>query len=114
MAQLLGYARVELEPGQARRVRFDVPTARLAFSDRNLRKIVEPGEIQVWVGSHSAASGNGLPSVSTTNGAISNTGLSVAEPVVGCATSRATIEITGGVHLVTADDARLVNVEVLD
>ena len=114
VAQLLGYARVELEPGQARRVRFDVPTARLAFSDRNLRKIVEPGEIQVWVGSHSAASGNGLPSVSTTNGAISNTGLNVAEPVVGCATSRATIEITGEVHLVTADDARLVNVEVLD
>jgi len=114
IVQLLGYGRVELEPGQSRRVRFDVPTARFAFSDRSLRKIVEPGDVEVWIGSHSAASGNELPSVSTTNGAISNTGLSVAEPVVGTATPRALVEITGELHFVTKDDPRLVRVEVLD
>ncbi|PFG15887.1 beta-glucosidase [Propionicimonas paludicola] len=114
VVQLLGYARVELEPGQSRRVRFDVPTTRFAFTDRSLRKIVEPGDVEVWVGSHSAASGNGLPSVSTTNGAISNTGLNVAEPVVGHATQRARIELTGEVYPVTNADARQVRVEVVD
>jgi len=113
VVQLLGYTRVELEPGQSRRIRFDVPTARFAFSDRSLRKIVEPGAVEVWVGSHSSASSNDLPSVSTTNGAISNTGLSIAAPVPGTATERALLQLTGDVHLVTADDARLVRVEVV-
>jgi Beta-glucosidase-related glycosidases len=113
VVQLLGYTRVELEPGQSRRIRFDVPTARFAFSDRSLRKIVEPGDVEVWVGSHCAASANQLPSVSTTNGAISNSGLSIAEPVAGTATTRAAITVTGEVHPVGLQDARLVRAEVI-
>jgi beta-xylosidase len=114
IVQLLGYARVELDAGQSRRLRFDVPTARFAFCDRSLRKIIEPGDVEVWVGSHAAASNNDLPSVSTTNGAISNSGLSIAEPVVGAATSRATIQLTGEVYPVSSADARMVRVEVCD
>ena len=50
--QLLAFARVEVEAGQSVRVRFSVPPARFAFSGLDLRRIVEPGEIQVWVGAH--------------------------------------------------------------
>jgi beta-glucosidase len=50
VAQLLGYQRVHLAPGQSTTVRFRVPTARLAFSDRSLTRVVEPGEIELWVG----------------------------------------------------------------
>lgn len=50
VAQLLGYARVDLEPGESAAVEFRVPTSRLAFSDRSLRRVIEPGGIQLWVG----------------------------------------------------------------
>jgi len=50
VAQLLGYARVHLEPGERTVVRFDVPTTRLAFSDRTMRRVVEPGDVDLWVG----------------------------------------------------------------
>ena len=48
--QLLGYARVELAPGESAEVAFDVPTTRLAFSDRRLVRVVEPGDVTVSVG----------------------------------------------------------------
>jgi len=47
---LAGYARVALEPGQARRVAFGVHADRTAFSGRPGRRIVEPGEIGVGIG----------------------------------------------------------------
>ena len=50
VAQLLGYRRVHLAPGQSTTVRFRVPTARLAFTDRTHTRVVEPGEIELWVG----------------------------------------------------------------
>ncbi|HEX7490635.1 MAG TPA: glycoside hydrolase family 3 C-terminal domain-containing protein, partial [Candidatus Limnocylindrales bacterium] len=50
VAQLVGYARVELEPGEAAVVRFSVPTTRVAFSGRDLVRAVEPGAIDLWVG----------------------------------------------------------------
>jgi beta-glucosidase len=50
VAQLLGYRRVHLAPGQSATVRFDVPTGRLAFTDRTYIRIVEPGEVELWVG----------------------------------------------------------------
>ncbi|MGC4888153.1 glycoside hydrolase family 3 N-terminal domain-containing protein [Micromonospora sp. DT227] len=50
VAQLLGYRRVRLEPGQSVTVALTVPTTRLAFSDRTLTRVVEPGEVEVWVG----------------------------------------------------------------
>jgi beta-xylosidase len=47
---LAGYARVTLEPGQARRVTFGVHADRTAFSGRTGRRIVEPGDIGVGIG----------------------------------------------------------------
>ncbi|MEW2327530.1 glycoside hydrolase family 3 N-terminal domain-containing protein [Micromonospora chersina] len=50
VAQLLGYRRVHLEPGQSVTVELTVPTTRLAFSDRTLTRVVEPGDVDLWVG----------------------------------------------------------------
>ena len=46
----LGYRRVSLAPGESATVRFEVPTTRLAFSDRNYNRVVEPGDVDLWVG----------------------------------------------------------------
>lgn len=50
VAQLLGYQRVHLAPGRSVTVTFTVPTTRLAFSDRTFTRVVEPGEVDLWVG----------------------------------------------------------------
>lgn len=50
VAQLLAYERVALEPEQSAVVRFTVPTTRLAFSDRRMVRVVEPGAVELWVG----------------------------------------------------------------
>ncbi|TDN90657.1 glycoside hydrolase family 3 N-terminal domain-containing protein [Microbacterium sp. BK668] len=50
VAQLVGYARVALEPGETTVVRFDVPVGRLSFTDRRGARVVEPGDIEFWVG----------------------------------------------------------------
>ncbi|HYH73785.1 MAG TPA: glycoside hydrolase family 3 N-terminal domain-containing protein [Nocardioides sp.] len=77
VAQLLGFHRLHLEPGVSAEVTLTVPPARLAFTDRSGRRVVEPGELRVWVGT----SGDDL----------------------GAPTS---VELTGEVHAVTADDER--------
>ena len=50
VAQLIAFTRVALEPGETVRVHLTVPTTRLAFSDRDLVRVVEPGEVELWVG----------------------------------------------------------------
>jgi len=50
VAQLVGFQRVALEAGRSVTVTFEVPTARLAFSNRELVRVVEPGDFEVWVG----------------------------------------------------------------
>jgi hypothetical protein len=50
VAQLLGYHRVELAAGQSAEVELTIPAARLAFTDRSGRRVVEPGALEVWVG----------------------------------------------------------------
>ncbi|MFE9603809.1 glycoside hydrolase family 3 N-terminal domain-containing protein [Streptomyces hokutonensis] len=50
---LLGFAKVALEPGEEATVRFHVHTDRLAFTGLVGRRIVEPGEILLQVGSSS-------------------------------------------------------------
>ncbi|MDR8412036.1 glycoside hydrolase family 3 C-terminal domain-containing protein [Nonomuraea sp. 3-1Str] len=49
LAQLVGFARVELAPGQAARVAFDVPPRLLSFTGRDGRRVVEPGEVVLSV-----------------------------------------------------------------
>ena len=51
--QLTGFAAVRLEPGASARVRFHVHADRSAFTGRDLRRIVEPGEVEVLVGTSS-------------------------------------------------------------
>lgn len=77
VAQLLAYQRVELAPGESVEVTFGVPTTRLAFSDRHLVRIVEPGRIELWVG-----------------------------PDCRTRETEAALEITGPLHPVSIDDER--------
>jgi beta-glucosidase len=51
---LLGFARIALNPGQARRVMFRVHPSRLAFYDPCMRFVVEPGAFTFSVGASSA------------------------------------------------------------
>ncbi|KSW19794.1 glycosyl hydrolase [Cellulomonas sp. B6] len=81
VAQLLGYHRVELAPGQSVDVELVVPAQRLAFTDRSGRRVVEPGELRVWVGP------------------------SCAEREV-----EAGVELAGETYAVTLDDARWTHV----
>jgi beta-xylosidase len=48
--QLTGFARVGLAPGESRQIRFSVHADRTAFTGRDLGRIVEPGEIEVYAG----------------------------------------------------------------
>lgn len=50
VAQLVAYARVPLAASEEATVSFEVPTARLAFTDQRMRRIVEPGDTVFWVG----------------------------------------------------------------
>ena len=51
---LLGFTRVPLDPGQARRVTFTVHPSRLAFYDPQMRFVVEPGAFTFSIGASSA------------------------------------------------------------
>ncbi|WP_019815684.1 beta-xylosidase/alpha-l-arabinosidase, partial [Saccharomonospora saliphila] len=48
--QLAGFARVDLDPGQRARVSFSLHADRTAFTGADLRRVVEPGAIGVFVG----------------------------------------------------------------
>jgi beta-glucosidase len=48
--ELKAFARVGLEPGASRAVRFAVPLGQLGFYDRQLDHVVEPGPVEVLVG----------------------------------------------------------------
>ncbi len=47
---LLGFARISVEPGQARKITFTVHPSRLAFYDPHMRFVTEPGEFTFSVG----------------------------------------------------------------
>ena len=53
ITQLVGFARVPLEAGRRCRIHFSVDPSQLAFFDRGMRLIVEPGEIRFAVGASS-------------------------------------------------------------
>ncbi|SNS50740.1 beta-glucosidase [Streptosporangium subroseum] len=48
--QLTGFARVRLEPGASASATFTVHADRTAFTGRDLRRVVEPGDLEVFVG----------------------------------------------------------------
>jgi hypothetical protein len=51
--ELAGFTRVGLEPGERARVTFTLHADRTAFTGADLRRVVEPGEIRVAIGSSS-------------------------------------------------------------
>lgn len=83
VVQLVGYARVQLEPGEHADVTFDVPTTRVALSDRRMVRVVEPGLIELALGRSSQD--------------------------LELTTS---VELTGSVHEVRRTDRRIVEVRV--
>ena len=109
VAQMLGYSRVELDAGESVRVTYSVPASRFAFSDRRMVKVVEPGDVEVWFASHSAAS-DGARAEEATNGAIVSEKIAQVRRIPGVSTARAIVAITGDVHEVTATDLRVVDV----
>ncbi|MFE1796021.1 glycoside hydrolase family 3 N-terminal domain-containing protein [Streptomyces sp. NPDC059517] len=52
--RLIGYARVALEPGEARRLRVTVPADLASFTGRDGRRVVEPGALDVRLAASSA------------------------------------------------------------
>jgi len=52
--QLIGFARVGIEPGRTRTLHFRVDPSRLAFYDPRMRFVVEPGGFRFTVGASSA------------------------------------------------------------
>jgi beta-glucosidase len=83
--QLLAYQRVELAAGEARRLVFEVPTARFAFLNRQMTRVVEPGEVLIWFGTNCE---NGI-------------------------TEEVALELTGAPHQVTTTTPRQAKVQVL-
>ncbi|MET7857615.1 glycoside hydrolase family 3 N-terminal domain-containing protein [Streptomyces sp. NPDC005318] len=55
-SRLIGYARVPLAPGQARRVRFHFHADLVSFTGIGGRRIVEPGDLELRLATSSAAS----------------------------------------------------------
>ncbi|WP_348775126.1 glycoside hydrolase family 3 N-terminal domain-containing protein [Solwaraspora sp. WMMD791] len=53
VARLIGYSRVELAPGESRRVEFDVSMDLSCFTGRDGRRIVEPGDLLLWLAASS-------------------------------------------------------------
>ena len=50
MLELKGFVRVSLGAGESRRVTFSTPVGQLGFHDRDLSYVVEPGQLDVFVG----------------------------------------------------------------
>lgn len=87
--QLLAYARIDVAAGEEVRVRFRVPARRLSFVGPDMRRIVEPGDVQLWVAPHAGATGDGR--------AVG----------AGSATPRRTMRLTGAIYVVDRGDDRV-------
>jgi len=110
VSQLLGYQRVALEAGESAVVRFAVPTTRFAFTDRSMTKVVEPGDVEIWV---ARSAGEKVATAVAEGIADSPTAAdAVAAAVVGERVDRALVTLTGDVHRVTAADAHVVTATV--
>lgn len=51
--ELKGFQRVTLQPGETRTVTFSLPAGELAFWNIDMKKVVEPGEFELWLGTNS-------------------------------------------------------------
>jgi len=108
VTQLLGYQRVALQPGESATVRFDVPTTRLAFADRSYNRVVEPGEVEVWV----AASAGEKVATAVAEGIAELSDVEAASAAGESGTDKALVTITGDVHRVGPSDQRMTTAAV--
>ncbi len=53
--ELKRFERVALASGETKHLRFELPVAELAFWNRDMEFIVEPGDFQLWVAGDSAS-----------------------------------------------------------
>jgi beta-glucosidase len=53
--ELKGFERVTLGRGETRRVRFQLSTGDLAFTNQQMQLVTEPGAFDVWIGNDSRA-----------------------------------------------------------
>lgn len=56
MAELKGFKRISLNPGERKTLTFELPAQSLCFLDQNLKSVVEPGEFSIWVSNGSTDS----------------------------------------------------------
>ncbi|MEU0314638.1 glycoside hydrolase family 3 N-terminal domain-containing protein [Nocardioides sp. NPDC006273] len=108
VSQLLGYQRVALRPAESATVRFEVPTARLAFTDRALARVVEPGEVEVWV----AASAGEKVAAAVAEGIAELSDVEVASAAGDSGGDKALVTVTGDVHRVSTADRRITTATV--
>jgi beta-glucosidase len=52
--ELKGFQRIMLQPGEAQRVRFELPARELGFIGLDMNYIVEPGSFKIWIGPDSS------------------------------------------------------------
>lgn len=52
--ELKNFQRVTLQPGETQAVIFSLPVSELAFWNGDMKKVVEPGDFTLWVGTNSA------------------------------------------------------------
>jgi beta-glucosidase len=53
--ELKGFQKIQLRPGEARAVSFELPASELGYYDAQGRWLVEPGQYRVWISPDSAA-----------------------------------------------------------
>jgi beta-glucosidase len=51
--ELKGFRRIRLEPGESKRVDFELHTDELAFYNQKMELVTEPGQFHAWIGSSS-------------------------------------------------------------
>ena len=51
--ELKGFQRIRLEPGESKRVHFELHTDELAFYNQKMELVTEPGQFHAWIGSSS-------------------------------------------------------------
>ncbi|OFW54299.1 MAG: beta-glucosidase [Actinobacteria bacterium RBG_16_70_17] len=82
--ELKGFARIGLEPGESKVVTFQLPVGQVGFYDREMQYVVEPGVVEVFVGTSArdlvpagtftvAPDPAGLPVVKVFDGSVSIT-----------------------------------------
>lgn len=53
--ELKGFMRVTLKPGETKHLMYDLPVSDLAYWNRDMEYVVEPGKFQLWVAGDSAS-----------------------------------------------------------